>query len=80
MRAVLEFDLDDHSDDMALKRCHKSLAMAMVLFELAYNSKKGFYYKLEEKDYKNTEVVDMIFERLHDLLDEHSIIIDELIE
>lgn len=80
MKAKLIFDLDDHSDDMALKRCHKSLAMAMVLFELQHNTKKGMFYKLCERNYKPEEVVDIIFERLEDLMNEHSIALNELLE
>jgi len=78
MRAVLEFDLDEHSDDMALKRCHKSLAMALVLFDFCYNTHNMFYEicKTEEE----TELVDKIFDRFRDLMSENYIEIDELIE
>ena len=76
MKAVIEFDLNDPDDDMALKRCHKSLSMAMVLFEFYYNGRKEIEYDM---DIKESIAVDKVYKRFHDLLDEHSILIDELI-
>lgn len=81
MKAILEFNLDEREDDQALKRCHKSLAMAMVLFDFAYNSRKGIEYELEgREDMDAFGAVELCFKRFFELLDEHSIIIDDLIE
>ncbi len=80
MKAKLIFDLDDNSDDMALKRCHKSLAMALVLFELTYNTKKKIIYKALAKELTNDDIIDLIFTEINGLMEEHSINIDELVE
>ena len=75
MKGILKFNLDDHDDDMALKRCHKSLAMAMVLWEFMYNSRGD----IEEKG-GDEKTLDMVYEHFTDLLEKNCIIIDELIE
>jgi len=74
MKAVLKFDLEVNSDDMALKRCHKSLAMALILFELTYNTKKKIQYMDSE------DPLEDFYNEFNRLMDEHSIDIDELIE
>lgn len=79
MKAKLTFDLDDNSDDMALKRCHKSLAMALVIWEFSYNTKKAIEYSITDKKLDEYEIIDLCFKRFYDLLKEHSIDIDELI-
>ena len=75
MKGILKFNLDDHDDDMALKRCHKSLATAMVLWEFLNNSRGD----IEEKG-GDEKTLDMVYEHFTDLLEKNCIIIDELIE
>lgn len=80
MKAILEFNLDEKEDDQALKRCHKSLAMALTLFDFAYNSRKGIEYACEADDIDAFEAVDMCFKKFFELLEQNSKIIDDLIE
>jgi hypothetical protein len=42
MKAILEFDLDDHDDKMAHLRCVKSLDLALFIWDILYQKKKGF--------------------------------------
>ena len=82
--AILKYDLNDTDDAMAHMRAVKSLDMALALWEIVYNTKKGIGYTLEGKDYKgesvsNYEVLDMVYERIYEILDEHNIKMDELI-
>ena len=72
MKAVLKFNIDDQDDDMALKRCHKSLAMALVIWEFVHNGRR------KTEDMKDP--AEALFKYFQDLLDEHCIIIDELVE
>jgi len=39
MKAILEFNLDDHDDKMAHLRCIKSEAMAIAIWTVTHNNK-----------------------------------------
>ena len=66
MKARLTFDLDDHDDARAHKRCIHSEGMALVLWDLVYNS----------RDCNSVEEMqDMITQRC----ERYGIIIDDLI-
>jgi hypothetical protein len=58
--------------------------MALALWEIKYNTKKSIGYTLEGKDFKgesvsNYEVLEMVYERIYEILDEHNIKLDDLI-
>lgn len=78
-KGILEFDLNDFDDKMAHLRAVKSLDMSLFIFQLIYNTKKSIMYELENKELKDWEVVNLVFERIHELLDEHGINMDELV-
>jgi len=81
MKAQLNFDLDEKDDAMAHLRCIKSLDMALVLWELFYNTRKSIESELDNKpDADIYEGIDLLYKRFHDLLDEYNIITDELVE
>ena len=77
-KAILEFDLNDPDDNMAHLRCVKSLDMALVLFQLTTNLRKQIMYEIEHRELKDWEAVHLVFERIHELVNEHGINIDEL--
>lgn len=78
-KAKIEFDLSDLDDRMAHFRAVKSLDMAIALWEIVHNTKKGLEWSLENKDIDKYEVLDLVFEKIHEILDEHNIRTDELI-
>ena len=79
-KAIMEFDLNDPDDQMAHLRAIKSLDMALVLWEMAYNAKKRIQYQIEGSNIENPyEAVDKVFEKLWEELNEHGINLDELI-
>lgn len=76
MKAILEFDFNEPGDRTDHLRCIKSIDMASILFELTYNTFKSAYdYQDMNKD---ADMVEYIKQRLIDLLEEHSVNIDEL--
>ena len=77
-KATLEFDLNDPDDNMAHLRCVKSLDMAIVLFQITSNLKKQIMYEIDHRELKDWEAVQLVFERIHELINEHGINIDEL--
>ena len=79
-KAILEYNLDDADDSMAHLRAVKSLDMALVLWEMAYNTKKKICNQIEFEEIKNPyEVVDIIMEKLHEEMNDRGINLDELV-
>ena len=83
-KATLEFDLNELDDRIAHMRAVKSTDMAIALHEIIYNTKKRIEHELEGKDIKgeevsNYEVLELVFERIYEVLEDSNIEIDELI-
>ncbi len=78
-KAKIEFDLNDVDDRMAHLRAVKSLDMAMALWDITHNTKKSLEWSLENKDVDKYEVLEMVFEKIYEILDEHNVRTDELI-
>jgi hypothetical protein len=77
--AILKYDLNDSDDCMAHMRAVKSLDMAFVLWELINNSKRSLERAMHEKEMNKYEALDMVYERIYELMDEHNIKLDDLI-
>lgn len=80
MKAILKFDLSDPDDRTDHKIAVHANDMAFILWEFLYNSRKGFEQEMDEKHLDGDGVLDMVYKRLTDLLDEHSINIDDLVQ
>lgn len=78
-KAKIKYDLNDIDDRMAHLRAIKSLDMAMALWDITHNTKKGLEWSLEGKDIDKYEVLEMVFEKIYEILDEHNVRTDELI-
>jgi hypothetical protein len=79
-KAILEFDLTDADDAMEFQRATRATDMALVLWELVFNTKKQMYNEIEFKGIKDpSDVVDMLFEKLYEELNDHGLNIDKLI-
>jgi len=80
MKAILKFNLDDADDRMAHKQCVHANDMAIILWELVYNSRKTIENKIESSTEKVDQytALDYWHDRLTELLEEYSIDIDEL--
>ena len=79
-KAILEYDLNDPDDAMAHMRAVKSLDMALVLWEMAYNTKKSLYNQIEFQEIKDPyEVVDMLMKKLYEELNDRGLNMDQLI-
>ena len=78
-KAILEYDLNDQDDTMAHLRAVKSLDMALVLWEMAYNVKKRINNQIEFEKLDAYDAVEKIFEKLHEELNDHGINLDELV-
>ena len=77
--AILKYDLNDSDDTMAHMRAVKSLDMALALWDITHNTKKSIEWSLESKELNKYEVLDLVYERIYEILDEHNIKMDDLI-
>jgi hypothetical protein len=77
--AILKFDLNDVDDRMAHLRAVKSLDMAMALWEITHNTKKGLEWSLEGKDLDKYDTLELVFEKIYEILNDNNINADELI-
>ena len=79
MRAILEFNLPD--DQMEFNRANQSLDMACALFDILQLRKKMFRkYESYIDTPEWSSVVDFMGDEISDILEEHNINIDKLIE
>jgi hypothetical protein len=79
-KAIIEFDLNDPDDNMAHMRMIKSLDMALVLWEMLYNTKKGMHNDIEFNKLDAYDAVDKVFQIFWDQMNEHGINLDQLIQ
>jgi hypothetical protein len=78
-KAKIEYDLSDIDDTYAHKRAVKSLDMALALWEITHNTKKGLEWSMEGKEIDKYDALEMVFEKIHEIISEHSIDLDDLI-
>lgn len=77
MRAGLHFNLDDQDDRIAHLRATKSLELALTLWEIFHNTRRKMERREDIKDPQ--EMLDAVFEEIHDIMNANGIIIDDLI-
>jgi hypothetical protein len=78
-KGILEYDLNDSDDAMAHLRAVKSLDMAMALWNIVHNTKKGLEWSMESKEIDKYDALELVFEKIHEILNDHNINTDELI-
>ena len=78
-KAVLKYDLSDPDDRIEHLRAIKATDMALVLWELVYNTRKRIEYDIDANNLGGNAVLDRIMIEIGDRLDEHGIVIDDLV-
>jgi hypothetical protein len=79
-KAKIEYDLSDRDDMYAHKRAIKSLDMALVLWELTHNTKKGLEWSMEGKEMDKYDALEMVFEKIYEIMSEHNVSLEDLME
>jgi hypothetical protein len=80
--ATLTFDLNDSDDRQEHLRCVQSTSMAIAIWDIVYEVKKGTERELEGKETSTDaefKLHEKIFEKIHEVLEERGIKIDDLI-
>jgi hypothetical protein len=80
MKAILEYNLNERDDIKAHLRAVKSLDMAVALWEIMHNTKKGLEWTLEGKELDKYDTLELVFDKINEIFREHNIILDELID
>ena len=78
-KATLKYDLSDPDDVMEHKRAVKSLDMALALWEIVHNTKKGLEWSMEGKEIDKYDALELVYEKIHEILNDHNINTEELI-
>lgn len=78
-KAKLIYDLNEPDDIMAHKRAVKSFDMALAIWNITHNTKKSLEYSMDGKEIDKYDALDLVYEKIYEILDEHDIKIDELI-
>jgi len=82
--ATFTFDLSDPDERLEYLRYAHSLDMAIALYEIVNNMRKSMYYEVESQMAKNADFtsfdsVDVVMDRILEILYENSIHINKLI-
>lgn len=78
-KATITYDLNDPDDRIEHLRAIKATDMALVLWEFVYNTRKRIEYDIDKNDLDGYAVLDRIMIEIGDRLDEHGIVIDDLV-
>lgn len=78
-KATLKYDLSDPEEFMAHFRAIKSLDMALALWEIMHNTKKNLHGSIGDKDLNPHDVIDEVYKRIIEILEDHNINTEELI-
>ena len=78
-KATLEFDLNEPDDVLAHLRAVKSLDLALALWDIVHNTKKGLEWSMEGKEIDKYDALELVYEKIHEILGDHNIITDDLI-
>jgi predicted nucleic acid-binding protein len=83
-KAILEFDLSNPEDVIEHKRAMKSLDLALTLVDIT-NEKKKIEWSLESMSLQGKpklndyEVLDLVFDRIHQIIRDNNINLDEIV-
>ena len=78
-KGILEFDLNEPDDILAHKRAVKATDMALALWDITHNTKKGLEWSMEGKEIDKYEALELVYEKIYQILEEHNIKLDDLI-
>jgi hypothetical protein len=79
MKAKLIFDLNEFEDRMDYERVNKSLDIVNALWHFLYNSKKEIMQDVENEDVDKFDAVELVYDKLFELLEEHDVNVNKLV-
>jgi hypothetical protein len=79
-KAIIEYNLNDVDDMYAHKRAIKSLDMALALWDITHNTKKKLEWSMEGKEMDKYDALEMVYEKINEILLEHNIDLEDIME
>lgn len=80
MIATLTFNLDDYDDKIEHLRCVQSTELCSAIHEFIYNTSNGLKNEADAKDLDAYDAINSVYEKFWDILKEHNLDIDKLIQ
>jgi len=77
-KAIIEFDLSDEKDLRDYNLFNNAEGMFDALLNISCNLKKEMVWKIEDKDYTDGVILDLVFERIAEILEKNNVIIEKL--
>ena len=77
-KATLEFDLNELDDIIAHYRSVRATDMALSLFQFGHNTKKTFEHNIDKYKTKK-DLLDAVYEKFWEILEERDINLNKLI-
>ncbi len=79
-KAIIEYNLNETEDIKAHLRAVKSLDMAIALWEIKFNTKKALEWQMEIKEMDKFEALELVYEKINEIISEYNIDLDELMD
>ena len=79
-QATLQYNLNDPDDCSAHKRAVKSLDMALCLYDLDQHLRSQLKYNDEKMTQETWDALDEIREKLHSIMNERGVSLDEMLD
>jgi hypothetical protein len=79
-KAIIKYDLNEIDDMYSHKRAIKSLDMALVLWEITHNTKKSLEWAMEGKEIDKYDALELVYEKIFEIMSQHNVDLDDLME
>jgi len=79
-KAIIEYNLNETEDIKAHLRAVKSLDMAIALWEIKFNTKKALEWQMEIKEMDKYEALELVYQKIDEIISEYNIDLDELMD
>jgi len=77
-KATIVFDLENDRDLRDYNLFNNAEGMFDALLNISCNLKKEMVWKIEDKDYTDGVILDLVFERISEILENNNVIIEKL--
>jgi hypothetical protein len=78
-KGIVEFDLNEPDDILAFKRAVKATDLALALWDITHNTKKSLEWSMEGKELDKYDTLELVFDKIYEILEEHNIKLDDII-
>ena len=77
-KVTIKLDLRRENDLRDYNMFNNASGMFDSLHNISCNLKKEMVWKIEDKDYTDGVILDLVFDRISEILEENNVIIDKL--